>query len=174
VSLEGGAYLIGWSDEDVPLSAEVVDWPYSTIETALYVYALPVAELEDSAGAVIPSSLIRREIVDTVGYVDEFPEGFQMGPESEATFRFTLWSGITLGQVKGLVLDMQPGYASAPAPVVSAWDLESEDWHRLDVGWGQHSISNAERYVSPSGSVLLHLEATGEVTVERLALTIKG
>jgi hypothetical protein len=42
------------------------------------------------------------------------------------------------------------------------------------VGWGQSSIPNAERYVSPSGSVLLRLETTSSVNVEQLTLAIKG
>ena len=83
--LEVGIYLVGWSDESVPLSAEVVGRSYSAIETALYVYALPVEKTKSAAG---------------------------------------------------LDLDMQGSDYTFPW-AASLWDVESEDWYRLDVGWGQ-------------------------------------
>ncbi|MBN1977059.1 MAG: hypothetical protein JW918_06625 [Anaerolineae bacterium] len=171
--LEGGIYLVGWSDESVPLSAEVVGRSYSAIETALYVYALPVAEAAVAAGLDIPSDLIQRELVDVVGRVEDLPEGVFMEMQSEATFRFSIWPGVEVGEVDEIILDMQgPDYTLPPA--VSIWNVESEDWHRLDVGWGQSSIPNAGRYISPSGSVLLRLETVNGVVLENLALAIKG
>ena len=36
-----GVYLVGWAEE-VPLPADVVERPFSAVETVLYIYALPV------------------------------------------------------------------------------------------------------------------------------------
>jgi len=173
-SLDSGVYLIGWSDEDVPLSAEVMGRPYSAVETALYIYVLPVTEKEVSAGSDIPSDLIMREWIDAVGYVEEIADGFHMSMGSEITFRFTIWPGLTVREADKLVLDMRQSYTYAIPPVVSIWDLEGESWRRLDIGWGQHEIPNAKRYVSSSGRVLLRLEATETVTVADVTLAIKG
>jgi hypothetical protein len=170
--LEGGAYLAGWSDESIPLSAEVVGRSYSAVETALYIYALPVAEVEAAAGPDIPSDLIRRELVDVVGRVEELPDRVIMEMQSEATFRFSVWPGVDVVKADDLVLDMQ-GYSPNFPPAVSLWDVEREGWHRLDVGWGRSLIPNAERYLS-SGSVLLHLETVDGVILENLTLAIKG
>jgi hypothetical protein len=175
MGLESGVYLIGWSAESIPLSAEVVDWPYSAVGTALYIYALPVTEVETDSMSVIPPELIAREMVDVVGYVEELPDGIYMDFGSEATFRFTLW-GTEVPEVEEIIVDMQYSYDYAYPPSVAMWDWEREVWREVDVTWGRHSIPNAGRYVSPSGTVLLYLkaEATAGTTIEHLELTIKG
>jgi hypothetical protein len=173
VGLGSGVYLVGWSDERIPLSAEVVDRPYSTMGTALYIYALPVAEAEAGTMSIIPPELFAREMVDVVGYVKDLPDALNMEPESEATFRFTMW-GADVPEVEEIILDMQQGYPYAYPPSVSIWDWESEDWRAVDVGWGQHSIPSSERYVSPAGVVLLHFKAATATAIERLEITIKG
>jgi hypothetical protein len=175
VGLGSGVYLLGWSDEQIPLSAEVVNWPYSALGTALYIYALPVAEAEADTMSIIPPELISREMVDVVGYVEELPEGFYMEFESEATFRFTLW-GTEVPEVEEIVLNMREGYDYAYPPSVSIWDWESEDWRPVGgVAWGQYSIPNGWRYVSSSGVVLLRFKAAATgTTIERLEIAIKG
>jgi hypothetical protein len=173
VGLGSGVYLVGWSDAHIPLSVEVVDWSYSTLGTALYVYALPVAEAGVGTMSTIPPELVTREIVDVVGYVEELSDGFHMELESEATFRFTLW-GAQMPEVEEIVLDMQQGYDYAYPPSVSIWDWESGGWHPVDVTWGRHAIPNGGRYVSSPGVVLLHLKTATGTTIERLEITIKG
>ncbi|MEE8389228.1 MAG: hypothetical protein V3S14_00310, partial [Anaerolineae bacterium] len=177
--LEPGIYLIGWSEENVPLPVEVVDRPFSAIETALYVYALPVAGLETGATIVIPPSLITRQVEEVSANVSVWPEGCHMEPEAEVVFRFSIWQGMTVQQVEELVLDMQgSSYGnSSLAPTVSLWNQESGDWERLlGLGWGQHSIPNADAYVLPPGKVLVRLETGAEwaADVNSLTITIKG
>jgi len=176
-----GAHLIGWVEEEVPLPVEVVGRSFSTVETALYVYALPVAELETGEEVTILPSFINRQVEETTGYVNVWDRGFQMGPESAIVFRFTVWPGMMVQQVDELVLDWQGnsyGGSSNPLrpPAVSLWNWEDDGWERLDIGWGRHSIPNAEAYVLPSGTVLLRLETGTEwsAEVESLAITIKG
>jgi hypothetical protein len=176
-----GVYLVGWVEEEAPLLVEVVEPPglkTSTVETALYVHALPVAELGTGGAITIGPGLIERQVVDTRGRVEVWPRGFHMEPEAEVVFRFTVWPGVTVGQVDELVLDLQGGgYGSASRPpAISLWNQNSEDWDRLDVGWGRHSISNAGAYVTSPGEVLLRLETSSEgwADVESLTITIKG
>jgi hypothetical protein len=176
-----GVYLAGWAEEEAPLLVEVVERPglrTSTVETALYIHALTVAELEIGGPVTIGPGLIERQVVDTRGRVEVWPHGFHMEPEAEVVFRFTVWPGVTIGQIDELVLDLQgSGYGSTSRPpVISLWNRNSEDWDRLDVGWGQHSISNAGAYVASPGEVLLRLEtgAEGWADVESLTVTIKG
>ena len=177
--LAPGLYLIGWTEEQVPLPVEVVGRPFSTVETALYIYDLPVAGLETGATVTIPPDLIERQVEETTGPVDVWPEGFHMEPEAEVVFRFTVWPGVAVQQVDELVLDMRGssshGNTSHP-PAVSLWNQESDEWDILDVTWGLHSIPNAGAYVLPSGEVLLRLETGTEwpADVENLAITIKG
>ena len=105
-----------------------------------------------------------------------------MGPESEVVVRFTVWPGMMVRQVDELVLDWQGNSddgssRSLPqAPGVSLWNRERDDWERLDVGWGRHSIPDAKAYVLPSGAVLLRLETDvgWRANIESLAITIKG
>lgn len=176
--LEPGAYLIGWVEEGVPLPIEVVGRPFSTVETALYVYDLPVAGLETGATVTIPPGFINRQVEETTGDVRTWPEGLEMGPASSVVFRFTIWSGMMVQQVDELVLDWNGrGYGSTShPPTISIWNLESEDWEILDFGWGRHSIPNTGVYVNPSGAVLLKLEtdAGWPTVVDSLTITIKG
>jgi len=173
-----GVYLVGWTEEDVPLPVEVVGRPFSTIETALYVYGLPVEGLKQEVKVTIPPELIDRSVVETVGYVDVWSEAFHMEPETEITFRFAVWQGAMVGRVDGLILEVRGSSYVTPAraPAISLWNWEVDDWQRLDVGWGQHSIPDAKRYVSAAGEVLLRVEAgdTAAVDIERLAITIEG
>ncbi len=177
MGLGPGVHLVGWAEE-VPLPVEVVDRSSSTVETALYVYDLPVAGLETGTTVAIPPGLITREVVETTGYVDVWPEGFHMEPGAEITFRFTIWPGVMVSQVGELVLDLR-GSGSGSAshlPTVSLWNQESDGWDVLDVGWGRHAIPDAEAYVLPSGDVLLRLETDAEwaADVESLTITIEG
>jgi hypothetical protein len=171
-----GVHLLGWVEEDVPFPVEVVDRPYSSVATALYVYDLPV--LEVGTTHTIPPSLIEREIVETSGYVDVWwPSGLRMDTGAKVVLRFTVWSWVPLPQaVDELVVDMQGGGSMAQSPTVSLWNLETGDWEQLSIGWGQHSIPNAEAYVAPSGEVLVQLETDDRSTseVESLTITIKG
>jgi hypothetical protein len=174
MGLGSDAYLLGWSDERIPHSAKVEKASYSAIGTALYLYALPVAEAEAGTMSTIPPELFAREMVDVTGYVEELSLGFRMEIESEATFRFTLW-GAEVPEVEEVVLNMQQGGGGyGDSPVASIWDWESEEWHPLDVAWGQHAIPNGARYLSPSGVVLLRFKAVSGTTVERLEISLKG
>ena len=181
-SLAPGVYLVGWVEEDVPLPVEVVDRPglkTTTVETALYVYDLPVAGLETGATITIPPGLITRRVEETTGYVDTWPdEGFHMEPGTMVVLRFTIWPGVAVRHVDELMLDMQGRSYNhtSGSPTVSLWNRESGDWERLDLGWGLHSIPNSGVYVTPLGDVLLRLETDAEwsVDVESLTITIKG
>ncbi len=172
--------LVGWAEE-APLPVEVVGRPFSTLGTTLYVYALPVAGLEGGLTVTIPPGLITRQVEETTGDVNVWPEGFHVGNESAVVLRFTVWEGVTVQQVDELVLDLQGssyGNTSHPShpPAVSLWNEESGAWEKLGVGWGQHSIPNAGAYVIPPGDVLLRLETytASSADVHNLTITIKG
>jgi hypothetical protein len=172
-----GVYLVGWAD-GAPAAVEVVGRPFSTVGTALYVYALPVTGLAEGTQITIPPGLITRQVEEITGGVEVRPEGFHMGPGSEVVFRFTMWRGVTVHHVDELVLGLEgTSYGAASRPLaVSMWNEGRGDWERLDVGWGQRSIAGAGAYVSRSGDVLLRLETGAEwsADVHSLTITITG
>jgi hypothetical protein len=177
--LPPGVYLVGWSEEDVPLQVDLVDGVFSSVETALYVYALPVTELATDVTIVIPPNLITRQVEETAGSVSVWPEGCHMEPESEVVFRFIVWQGMMVQQVEELVLDIQGSSYGNPshAPTISLWNREDDDWEPLpDLGWGRHLIPDADPYVLASGEVLVRLETDTEwaADVNNLTVTIKG
>jgi len=174
---ESGVYLVGWAN-GAPASVDVVGRPFSTVGTALYVYALPVAGLAEGTQVTISPGLIARQVEELTGGVEVRPEGLYMGPGSEVVFRFTMWRGVAVRHVDELVLGLvgtSYGIASRP-PAVSMWNERRGDWEMLDVGWGMRSIGDADAYVSPSGDVLLRLETGAEwsADVQRLTITIRG
>jgi hypothetical protein len=172
-----GAHLLGWA-EGVPLPVEVVGRPFTRVETTLYVYDLPMTGLETGATVTIPSAFIERQVVETAGSVDVWPEGFHMEPGAEIVFRFTMWPQAAVRQVDDLVLDMQSSsYGNtAHPPAVWLWSQESGAWEWVDVGWGQQGIPHAASYVLPSGAVLLRLETSAEwpADVGNLTIAVKG
>jgi hypothetical protein len=183
-ALGSGVCLVGWAEEDIPLPAEVVDRPFSTVETALYVYriettcALPAAGLETGGTITIPPGLIVRQVEETDGYVDAWQESVHLEPGTAVVFRFAVWPGFAVRQVEELVLDMQGqgyGYGSG-LPFVWLWNRQTGSWQKQDVDWGQYSVPNPGAYVSPSGEVRLRLEASEEwsADVETLTITIRG
>lgn len=175
--LEQGVYLVGWASQ-APLSVEVVERPFSTLDMAFHVYRLPVTGVEAGTTVTIPSGLITRQVEATAGGADVWPEGLHLEPGAELVFRYTVWREVMVGRVDSLVLDMQ-GHGAGPGrypPAVWLWNYEQGEWERLDVGWGQHSIPNGAAYVTPSGHLLLRLQTGAEwpADVESLAVTIKG
>jgi hypothetical protein len=173
--LAQGVYLMGWAEDGGPVSVEVLDRPFSSVGTTLYVYALPVEGLEADVTVVIPPSLIARQVEETSGGVSIWPEGCHMEPGAEVVFRFTVWQGMAVQQVDELALELQGG--SSRSPTVSLWNQESGDWERLvGLDWGRHSIPNARAYVLSPGEVLVRLETDAELAaqVSKLTVTIKG
>jgi hypothetical protein len=176
--LGSGVYLVGWADQ-VPLPVAVVDRSFSTSEVALYVYSLAVAGLDSDQTITVPPDLFSRQVEESAGEVNvwaDWAEGFHLGPESEISFRFTLWPEVKMNHVDELVLDLQGSSAGGKAPSVFFWHEERADWERLDVGWGMHTIPDADPYVSSSGSVLIRFETGQEmwVDVHSLTITLKG
>jgi len=176
VVLEPGVYLVGWTAGDTPLSLDVVGRPHTSVDMGLYVYDLPLTAPELGATGIVPPDLVRREVIEAIGQVESWPEGFYMGPESEITFRFT-WSALGVREIDELILTMEGvnfGSTTNP-PHVSLWNREIDGWDGLDVNWGENVISNAEPYVIMSGGVLVHLESGVQaVEIDRLTITIKG
>jgi hypothetical protein len=175
--LEPRVYLVGWVEDDAPLSVEVVDRPFSAVGTALYFYALPVAELETDETIVIPPSFITRQMEEMSGGVNVWPSGCHLDSGAEVVFRFTVWQGMMVSQVEELVLELQgSSYTGTFSPVVSLWNRENDDWERMELGWGRHSIPNADAYILPRGEVLVRLAASerGAIDVNDLTITIKG
>jgi hypothetical protein len=171
-------YLAGWAEEDCPLLAEVVECPFSTVEMALYLYALPVVGLEAGTTVTIPPGLIERQVEETTSYMDVRSEGFRLEPGVEIVFRFTVWPGVRVRRVDELVLNMwgSGNGNMAHPPTVSLWNWKSGAWERLDVGWGKHSIPSGGAYLSSLGDLRLRLEADAEwpADVEGLTIMIRG
>jgi hypothetical protein len=177
--LAAGAYLIGWAAEGTgtPLSVEVPGRAYTTDDATLYVYALSLDELTAETGLTVPPSLVEREVVETVGEVETYPDGFHMGSYSEITFRFT-WSAITLKQVDLVELDVRyDGYygSRSTPPVVSLWNRETGKWDPQDVKWGKNRITDLDPYVTSASSVLVRLES-GDTPIEvgTLSISVEG
>jgi hypothetical protein len=174
-TLGKGVYLLGWADE-APLTVEVVGRPFSAFETVLYVYALPVVGLETGTVVTIPEGLISREVEETSGDVNVWTEGLRMNAGATVVFRYTIWSEVAVRQVDELVLELEGSSYGSRVPAVSLWNQEKDEWERLNVGWGKHTIPAAGAYVLEPGEVLLRLETDSEWPAEvgRLAITLKG
>jgi hypothetical protein len=176
-ALGAGAYLIGWSEDTAPLPVKVAGRAYTTEDLTLYIYALPLNDAAVGTEVTVPSDLVVRDIVETTGQVETWPEGFYMAPEASVTFRFS-WSTITLQQVDTLVLEVRDDghYGTGSIePGVSLWNRETGEWDQMDVNWGKNRIANVDAYVTASGSVLVRLESGGRaLEMGNLLISVEG
>ena len=174
--LEGGVYLIGWSDTS-PVEAQVVDRPFEAFETVLYLYALPVRGLETMHSITVPSSLVSCQPEETEGEVNLWPIGGHLGSEGRVTYRCTLLPGVTLRRVSVIELDVQgTTYSASGDPTISIWNQTEADWDPLVGGWGHHRLTAAEDYFIPPGEVLIRLESGVDASMEikEISVTITG
>ena len=176
LSLEGSAYLVGWSDTS-PVEAQVVGRPFKTSEMILYLYDLPVRGLETVNLTTISSSLISCQPDETEGDVRVWPMGAHMESEARITYRCALLPGITLRRVRVIELDVLGStYSTSGKPTISIWNHTHADWDPLNGGWGHYRVSPAEDYFIPSGEVLIQVESgvDASLDVESISVTITG
>lgn len=173
---KGRVYLMGWVEQDIPLPVDVMERPFSTVETGFYIYSLPVKGLETGATITIPPSLIEREVMETEGRVDIWDAGFRMGSGAKLKMRFTIWPGVAVSQVDRLFLEIQSSDSEDYSPQIWLWDEGNDEWDEIESGWGRRMVPEAGAYVTSAGEVILRLNADDEypVNVERLTLTIEG
>lgn len=173
--LPSGVYLAGWAPE-APLDVAVAGSSADTIDLTLYIFELPVSPETSDGAVVIPPELIRRRMIETDGVVDVV-DSIQLSPNASVTFEFRPWSGLDLGWVEGLVVELGPWETgSLVRPEVALWDWDLERWTVETVDWGANEIPTPHRYVSDGGTVRLELRNEGDLFVEfqDLSITIRG
>jgi hypothetical protein len=179
VSLGAYAYLVGWADAG-PLDVEVAERPYTTVESALYVYVLPLGELEPGVTVTVGPDLIARDVVESDAFVDEEAGTVYLEAGGMIVYRFAVPSAVLPADVEELRLALEHyrGLESTVlVPAVYLWNVADDDWERVDAGWGDHAISNGGDYVSPAGVVLLRLAVDEEdemVDVSIPSIALKG
>jgi len=175
LGLGRGVYLVGWVEKEVPLPVEVVDRPFSTFETTLYLYDLPPPALDMGAVITIPPALIARQVEEATGHVDIRDDYILIGHEASAVFRFTVWPEVTISQVDRLLLNLlqNTGMGGNSLPQhLELWDWEAGRWESQEAGWGSNVIPNPGRYVRPDGTVRVRLETDVARPAELKAVTI--
>lgn len=173
MDLESGVYLLGWASSS-PLSVEVVERPYLTVNEALYIYALPMEELRVRGDTSIPSSLFRRRIDSSAGDVSTLMDRFSLGESSQIVFSFSVWPGLEIQQVGSLVLSIVG--SGNTLPEVSLWNKDTSGWEVVPVDWGVNVIPEGEAYLLPSGVIMVKLEtgARQQVSVDDITVAIEG
>jgi len=178
--LRNGVYLVGWV-EDAPLTVEVVDRPFSTLGTTLYVYALPVTGIGSGVKVNIPPGLISCGVENSSASLHTWSAGGvgHMEPDTEVELWCPIWKGVQISQVDKLQLQWRGhsyGVLPADAPEISLWNQKTETWRKLSISWGTHIVPAGESFVLPEGGIRVRLVSSAEqsVNVEQLSFSIEG
>lgn len=174
-SLRPGIYLAGWSDTS-PLNVTVAEREPETEDLTFYLFELPATYQDVEEVVVIPPSLTQRILEDSSGYVDMSSGNIIMSNGSEATFRFTAWSGAPVFQVDSLTVSLLRLGAGSTPPNLDVWNWNTKMWDTHSVAWGDNAIPSPASYVYSDGVVRLRLTAptNAYLEIEDLTISIRG
>jgi hypothetical protein len=176
-----GVYLAGWADR-VPLETEVLNANYTSMDMALYIVEIPVSLTGIAQGVVqVPPGLMTwRWLGDSADYsapYNLYLYGYGVG--TSFAFRFEPTDIVPPLTVQSVVIHLESMYGSSsePLPQVELYNFQTGDWERVEVGWGDTTLTNVPQYVDARGGVELRLrDVSGQsaASLSRVDVTLIG
>lgn len=171
-----GIYLAAWGDGS-PLNASLENQPSTAEDTSLYLFALP-ANLQISQDRLkYTPGLFSWSVLESNNGNSPTPYEAYLQPGS-FSLSFRPFHPVPFKSVDALILNLKSYASSGPAGLqVYLWDFQQTDWvHFPNLDWGEHTIPNPERYVSPEGEIRLRLENDSQynqVNIESADFTLE-
>ncbi len=171
----GGVYLLGWTDSS-PLDVELGGKGFTGEHTSIYIVALnPTLQTGNSNILVMPPALFSWNVLDNTSYTDATPYGAYVY-EGIYTFRFQLNQAIPYDKVSSLTYHLTSYGTTGQTDLdISLWDFTENQWAPIPVDtWGDHPISDPERYVGTGGEIRVQIENPFQysVSIERSDFTL--
>jgi hypothetical protein len=172
-----GVYLAGWTSES-PLEVAVVGRPFATIDSSLYLVALP-PRLEVSSGkVVIPPGLMQWMALNPSPSASPTPYDMYLYQGNEYDLRFVPAQTAPFHTVDSLVMHLTSyGLTGAAAVDIWLWDFSANAWTPLpNPQWGNTNLPDPARFVGPSSEIQVRIANSTQiqVSVERLDFTLTG
>ncbi len=172
-------YLVGWLDS-VPFGAQVLNANSETVDSAVLIVQLQSTLAGGGQQPVeVPPGLTTWQPLDPVSqtYYTTPYDLYVYAGESYG-FRFVPGPLVPPLSVTSFIVHLNQSYDSGePPPVVTAHNLQTDQWDDLHVQWGDTPV-NASRYVDASGGVELSItvaaQSYGSASVSELDVTLLG
>ncbi|GAB4554943.1 MAG: hypothetical protein OHK0023_25660 [Anaerolineae bacterium] len=178
-------FVAGWVRDQSPVEVDLSGAAYTTEDTTLYIYRLPVSveALSPEGFVELPSAYLAWTPTDQSARRDHAPYNLYLQPQEVAIFRYTPLPKMRLSTVTEIRLWVQAGnnYSNG-RHIVSLWDWETNTWVVLPAQTNPN-VSNLsirerpERFIGPENALQVRVEASQNsamIELERVEITLYG
>ncbi|MGH2523814.1 MAG: hypothetical protein ACRDH2_15015, partial [Anaerolineales bacterium] len=171
----GGVYLVGWTDS-APVSAEVLERTFSTLDSSVYFVNLrPKVNLGEGT-LTLPPGLMNWLVLDPGQAGSPTPYGMYLYQGYDYALRFVPAQPIPFRRVHDLTLHLTSYGAGGPTGLnIYLWDFEQSTWVEQPApDWGDTTVASPERFVGPAGEIHVRVvnPAAPQVSIEALDFTL--
>ncbi|MBN1287013.1 MAG: hypothetical protein JXB47_16555 [Anaerolineae bacterium] len=182
-------YLAAWADH-APVDIALTGANYATVDSTLYVFAIPVTVEPADPGALVeigPAQISwmveeesnRRSLTPMldrryVGVIGQSLGSLQTG--DQIGFRFTPLPGVRLREVTELIVDMADFSGNIGMPEVTLWNWAEGVWEPVVVDWGRTRLRDPARFIGPENTVkvMLYNPFENQVLLRQIEITLRG
>ena len=180
-------FLAAWGRQ-APVDVSLAGAEYTTIDSTLYLFQLPVTVDAPSQPVVIAphemswvlsEASTRRDLIPySTARTSYYASAgtFMLSIDDRVGFRFTPLPGSRPAHVTGLSVNLSAP-SNAPLPGVALWDWTAGDWQVVAVDWGRNFIAGASRFVGPASAVevlVFNPNDAATITLTRVDVTLYG
>ncbi len=166
-------YVVGWTNTS-PINIDLKNTAYTTEDTTLYVYQLPVTVHMDSV-VEVPPGMMTWTLTDDSTQTNLAPYNLNVQQGQVAAFRFSPLPSMRLQNATDLKLYIQAQNVSQGK--VSLWNWADAKWEQIAIRSGVNTITNSAHYIGPENAVQVRVEPDSGVFLanfDRIDLIIDG
>jgi hypothetical protein len=167
-------YVAGWTNTS-PIQVSLEGASFTTEDTTLYMYRLPVQITAGSYDVEVPPSLLTWTTTDASTRREAMPYSLNVQPGEHLVFRYNPLPSIRLRQVTGMKIDLRGPNVNRGR--ILLWDWQAGQWVDVNATSTSNLVINAFKYLGPENSVEMAVEANAGqalVSYDRIDLTLYG
>ncbi len=167
-------YLVGWTGTS-PLQVDLQGAPYTTEDTSLYIYKLPVTIAATKEEVVIPNSMITWTPTEDTTRREAIPYTLSLQFGDKVAFRYNPLPLARLTDVTELKLEIRSPNLSQG--VVSLFDWTTDQWVPVQANTPVVTIPSPDKFVGPENAIEVMIElAPGAslATYDKIDMTLSG
>jgi hypothetical protein len=166
-------YLVGWTNTS-PLSVDLKNASYTSEDTTVYIYQLPVTA-HMGTEVEVPPLLMTWSVSDESTQPRATPYQLNVQQGQVAAFRFSPLPSMRIPKISDLKLFVQS--QSAGQGKISLWNWADAKWEEVPVHSGFNTVSDPGRYIGPEDAVQVRAEPNAGVFLanyERIDVVMYG
>jgi hypothetical protein len=167
-------YLAGWTNTS-PIEVDLKGAQFTTEDTSLYIYQLPVTRQTTDEVVVIPTTLLTWTPTDDSTRKESSPYGLTLQFGDRAVFRYAPLPLARLQDVTTLKLEVRsPNLGQG---VISLRDWTQDKWVPIDANTPIVTLTNPQQFIGPENAVEVMIElgpGASLATYDKIDLTLSG